>query len=159
MCHDLLVIYMDFKLWEGRLITVILAGHVHGYEAQRNAALSGYFEEAVRKVPHRWQDFRLSTVVSHAEIYSSVSGFTLFFALMNKIIFLMMMVLADDLSVIVSLVPCHMCCWQYHPDHERLEIKTGDLGLLRSLRMSCILAYRFGSCHYNISMVSLGPNS
>ena len=69
------------------------------------------------------------------------------------------MVLADDLSVIVSLFPCHMCCWQYHPDHERLEIKTGDLGLLRSLRMSCILAYRFGSCHYNISMVSLGPNS
>ena len=51
MCHDLLVIYMDFKLWEGRLITVILAGHVHGYQAECNAALSGYIEKALRKVP------------------------------------------------------------------------------------------------------------
>jgi len=42
----------------------------------------------------------------------------------------MVMVLADDLSVIVSLFPCHMCCWQYHPDLERLEIETGDPGLL-----------------------------
>jgi hypothetical protein len=40
-----------FKFWEGRLKTFLFAGHVHGYQAERNAALGGYFEEALRKIP------------------------------------------------------------------------------------------------------------
>jgi hypothetical protein len=41
----------------------MFAGYVHGYQAERNAALSGYIEEALRKIPCRWQEFPLSSVV------------------------------------------------------------------------------------------------
>jgi hypothetical protein len=52
----------------------------------------------------------------------------------------------------VSLFPCHMCCWQYHPDLERLEIETGSPELLCASASyvvhTCLLEVWQLSLHY-----------
>jgi hypothetical protein len=58
----LLNIYI-LKMWTKT--SIMFAGHVHGYQAERDAALSRYIEEALRKIPCLWQEFPLSFVVSY----------------------------------------------------------------------------------------------
>lgn len=98
---------MDWK-------TIMLAGHVHGYQAERDAALCRYIEAAMRKIPCWWQDLRLSTVVLCRRLLQSQC--TLFLPQMEQEQFCQWRYLRMTFGVTMSFAACWktMCCEQCH---------------------------------------------
>jgi len=93
----------------------MLAGHVHGYQAERDAALCGYIEAAMRKIPCWRQDLRLSTVVL-CQAPTSVTQSILFLPLMEQEQFCQWRYLRVTFGVTMSFASCckTMCCEQCH---------------------------------------------